>query len=35
MNTPCNHHYHARCLILWMKVKMECPQCRYKLPPFE
>jgi len=35
MKTPCNHKYHSSCLQVWMKIKMECPQCRTKLPPFE
>ena len=35
MVTPCRHRYHSRCLVTWMRVKMECPQCRAKLPPFE
>lgn len=35
MKTPCNHHYHSHCLMVWMRIKMECPQCRYKLPPYE
>lgn len=34
MKTPCQHSYHTRCLTVWMKIKMECPQCRYKLPPY-
>ena len=35
MSTPCKHSYHSRCLAAWMKIKMECPQCRAKLPPYE
>lgn len=35
MKTPCNHQYHSHCLMVWMKIKMECPQCRSKLPPYE
>ena len=33
MITPCNHLFHADCLLQWMDVKMECPTCRAKLPP--
>ena len=35
MKTPCNHRFHVSCLIEWTKVKLECPTCRQKLPPFE
>lgn len=34
MKTPCNHKYHSKCLIEWMNIKKECPQCRTALPPF-
>jgi hypothetical protein len=35
MRTPCKHKYHTSCLLVWMKIKLECPQCRAKLPPYE
>ncbi|QDZ17873.1 RING-type domain-containing protein [Chloropicon primus] len=35
MVTPCNHFFHKECLERWLKVKMECPTCRRKLPPAE
>jgi len=34
-HTPCNHKYHQDCLMHWLEIKMECPTCRSKLPPFE
>ena len=34
MRTPCDHHYHGPCLVSWMTVKMQCPQCRMKLPDY-
>ena len=33
MRTPCNHRFHAPCLLEWMNIKMECPTCRQSLPP--
>jgi len=30
--TPCRHHFHSECLIAWLKKKLECPNCRQKLP---
>lgn len=35
MRTPCRHKYHTACLLVWMGIKLECPQCRAKLPPYE
>jgi hypothetical protein len=35
LHTPCNHKYHQDCLLHWLEIKMECPTCRSKLPPFE
>lgn len=32
MRTPCNHEFHIPCLVNWMQIKMECPQCRKELP---
>jgi hypothetical protein len=34
MRTPCGHRFHGTCLVPWMQHKMDCPQCRSKLPPF-
>jgi len=31
--TPCRHHFHRECLIEWLRKKLECPNCRQKLPP--
>lgn len=33
MITPCHHIFHAECLELWMKYKLQCPVCRLVLPP--
>ena len=33
MQTPCQHKFHSSCLLQWMTIKMECPTCRYALPP--
>lgn len=33
MSTPCSHCFHVECLIAWMKVRMQCPNCRADLPP--
>ena len=30
--TPCNHHFHERCLFNWRKYKNICPVCRKTLP---
>lgn len=35
MKTPCSHKYHISCLKEWMKVKLECPACRKRLPALE
>ena len=35
MRTPCGHNFHGACLVNWMNIKMECPQCRRKLPAYE
>lgn len=29
---PCEHHYHEKCLKIWLKQENCCPLCRYKLP---
>lgn len=34
METPCKHKFHKKCLMSWMRIKMECPVCRVPLPPF-
>jgi hypothetical protein len=33
MKTPCNHHFHEKCLKDWMRIKYECPTCRTEIPP--
>ena len=35
MTTPCQHSFHAPCLMQWMNVRMECPICRTQLPPLD
>ena len=35
LHSPCNHKYHQDCFLHWLEIKMECPTCRSKLPPFE
>ena len=34
MKTPCNHSFHQTCLKNWMELKLECPCCKQKLPPY-
>lgn len=33
VRTECRHKFHAGCLVEWMMVKMECPQCGTMLAP--
>ena len=33
--TPCKHKYHEKCLRDWVKVKLECPKCRARIPPID
>lgn len=35
MKTPCSHRFHINCLNEWMKIKLECPTCRKKLPSLD
>lgn len=32
MVTPCDHVFHAHCLLQWLDHKLECPTCRGALP---
>ncbi|KAF9413262.1 hypothetical protein BGZ94_000784 [Podila epigama] len=32
MMTPCGHLFHSDCLERWMRIKLECPNCRAFLP---
>ena len=34
MKAPCGHQFHGYCLVSWMKIKMECPLCREKMPAY-
>lgn len=29
---PCDHAFHAECLVSWLMLHDECPICHYKLP---
>lgn len=35
MITPCNHIFHAECLLIWYDKKESCPICRTALPFIE
>lgn len=35
MMTPCNHLFHASCLLTFMSYKMSCPICRTDLPEID
>lgn len=35
MKTPCNHKFHKKCLLDWMRQKHQCPICRNIIPEYE
>jgi len=35
IKTECKHKFHAICLLEWMTIKMECPQCGLTLKPMK
>ncbi|KAF8378588.1 hypothetical protein HHK36_029936 [Tetracentron sinense] len=28
---PCNHHFHATCIVKWLKTNATCPLCKYNI----
>ncbi|XP_076909670.1 E3 ubiquitin protein ligase RIE1-like [Bidens hawaiensis] len=28
---PCNHHFHASCIVKWLKMNATCPLCKYNI----
>ncbi|XP_072987464.1 E3 ubiquitin protein ligase RIE1-like isoform X2 [Typha latifolia] len=28
---PCNHHFHSRCIIKWLRINATCPLCKYNI----
>ncbi|XP_010272924.1 PREDICTED: E3 ubiquitin protein ligase RIE1-like [Nelumbo nucifera] len=28
---PCNHHFHATCIVKWLKINATCPLCKYNI----
>ncbi|XP_042483935.1 E3 ubiquitin protein ligase RIE1-like [Macadamia integrifolia] len=28
---PCNHHFHASCIVKWLKINATCPLCKYNI----
>ncbi|KAF8398944.1 hypothetical protein HHK36_014809 [Tetracentron sinense] len=28
---PCNHHFHATCIVKWLKLNATCPLCKYNI----
>ena len=33
LRMPCNHPFHAPCLLTWLKTDSTCPLCRHQLEP--
>ena len=34
LKTPCNHKFHKKCLLDWLKEKHLCPVCRTNIPEY-
>lgn len=28
---PCNHHFHATCIVKWLRINATCPLCKYNI----
>ncbi|KAF8398168.1 hypothetical protein HHK36_017094 [Tetracentron sinense] len=28
---PCNHHFHCRCIVKWLRINATCPLCKYNI----
>eukprot|EP00262_Sarcandra_glabra_P003682 TRINITY_DN1444_c0_g1_i1.p1 TRINITY_DN1444_c0_g1~~TRINITY_DN1444_c0_g1_i1.p1 ORF type:complete len:193 (+),score=24.01 TRINITY_DN1444_c0_g1_i1:26-580(+) len=28
---PCNHHFHSRCIVKWLRINATCPLCKYNI----
>ncbi|KAJ0569857.1 putative transcription factor C2H2 family [Helianthus annuus] len=31
LSLPCNHHFHATCIVKWLKMNATCPLCKYNI----